>query len=103
MFNIGALVKYDGIGVPHMARVEGYQGRWVRIAVLPNGPHLPVPPGDLALPGEDEAYATRERSALQWQSRGAAPGADGVIRRTDGSGNYLTVPETGAVDEPAET
>lgn len=96
MFKIGALVKYDGAGDPVMARVEGFDGRRVRIAILPDGLHLTVGAGDLALPGEDEASTTREISAARWALGGMA---------TSGHGNYREMPlnaqaiEQGDADE----
>jgi hypothetical protein len=97
MFKIGSLVKYDGpAGVPVMARVEGFEGRRVRVIVLPEGVRLTVPPGDIALPGEDEESASRALSAFQWASRGTQAGPAGMYR-TYGNGNFVKVPETDAV------
>jgi hypothetical protein len=83
MFKIGELVKYDGGLCPIMARVEGFEGRKIRIVIPAIQERHLVPAGDLAHLGEDELSAQRERSARDW-----AIGGFTSYGRTDGHGNY---------------
>lgn len=83
MFKIGCLVVYDNQGAPTMARMEGREpsGR-VRIVIIRSGERLTVPPGDVALPGEDRAARARERNFYDWSYT-----AGGAL--TNGQGGYV--------------
>lgn len=93
MFKIGQLVKYDGTGVPVMARVVGYDHNRVRIMVLPAGLFLKVPAGDISIPGEDEAAHQREVSRDSWRyiEGGISNGMGGTAKRPAPNPDYVGV------------
>lgn len=88
-FKVGELVKYDGGGVPLMARVEGRDGRRWRLLMLVDASRLSVAAGDISHLGEDARMAAREKSARDWATGGFNPESR---QSTDGQGNFRTFP-----------